>query len=275
LYLCIYTTVLEYREAVVKPLTVKPLGDLAPDSRYLFVEDHGHARKHSNKMITLLLGTTRDDERAPRCFASSTEAPAAGSFGFLLVSQRRPRRQQQGHRQWHGHHHHLHQDHDHHDDQHHHHRGLGPPGLAPAAGHVDVVLAADGETVPNGIDGDAGQLAAVTRAVSPRDGADGDGVLRPEIGALRFLRRGPFSSQDSLSLTLLLASLGFLTLSNDLHCSRPPVWRTSYPNSGTSYTMMTLVERASNRSTATDYGDETTGGGRRAGSRPRLGQGPF
>jgi Sulfotransferase domain len=36
-----------------------------------------------------------------------------------------------------------------------------------------------------------------------------------------------------------------------------PVWLASYPNSGTSYTM-TLVERASNRSTATHYGDEVT-----------------
>jgi hypothetical protein len=27
-FLCMYSTVLEYREAVVKPLTVKPLGDL-------------------------------------------------------------------------------------------------------------------------------------------------------------------------------------------------------------------------------------------------------
>lgn len=35
------------------------------------------------------------------------------------------------------------------------------------------------------------------------------------------------------------------------------VWLASYPNSGTSYTM-TLVERASNRSTATNYGVEVT-----------------
>ena len=35
------------------------------------------------------------------------------------------------------------------------------------------------------------------------------------------------------------------------------VWLSSYPNSGTSFTM-TLVERASNLSTATNYGDEVT-----------------
>jgi hypothetical protein len=57
-------------------------------------------------------------------------------------------------------------------------------------------------------------------------------------------------------------SSGHSVIKNKLSKSEKPdkpaiVWLMSYPNSGTSYTM-TMVERASNRSTATNYGVEVT-----------------
>jgi hypothetical protein len=50
---------------------------------------------------------------------------------------------------------------------------------------------------------------------------------------------------------------GSTTSSTSLSEKPSIVWLMSYPNSGTSYTM-TMVERASNRSTATNYGVEVT-----------------